>query len=129
MILWNKLWNPICAHDFWDNQYGAEKFCQKLGYNTGELSKIKKMYPVDKLIVGTCNKDDSWPICTEKNNLRELGTSLENDRVKTRCDKSNDDAIKIRCTGEIENVKNPSCQGILTLNIELKVTFEVKTCY
>ena len=28
LIFWDKVWSPICGHYFWDNQYGAKKFCQ-----------------------------------------------------------------------------------------------------
>ena len=30
-MYFDQLWNPICAHHFADNDFGAELFCRKLG--------------------------------------------------------------------------------------------------
>ena len=30
-MYFDHLWNPICAHHFADNDFGAELFCRKLG--------------------------------------------------------------------------------------------------
>ena len=65
----NGAWLPVCGRDFWDNNYGASLFCQKLDskYTYGLIVKIHIHYlhsvvgseAEDKGIeVGTCLKDD-----------------------------------------------------------------------
>ena len=65
----NGAWLPVCGRDFWDNNYGASLFCQKLDskYTYGLIVKIHIHYlhsvvgsdTEDKGIeVGTCLKDD-----------------------------------------------------------------------
>ena len=104
------MWSPLCGHYFWDNQYGAEKFCQKLGYPSGMHSgkPMQKSYPVDSFSLGTCLPEDKWPCCTGGENYFNVGTPALNGT----CEKSNDQAIVIKCFGDPKSVNNPSCNGI-----------------
>ena len=108
-IFWNDLWSPLCGHYFWENQYGATKFCQQLGYESGMHSgkPITKIYPVESFTLGKCLHDDEWPCCTGGENHFVSGRSLTNGT----CAKSNDQAMVIRCFGASINVMNPSCNG------------------
>ena len=110
LIFWDNLWSPLCGHYFWDNQYGAEKCCQKLGYPSGmHFGKpIQKTYPVDSFSVGTCLSEDKWPCCTGGENYFSAGRPALNGT----CDKSNDQAIVIKCIGGPKSANNPSCNGI-----------------
>ena len=113
MIFWNSLWTPICAHSFSDNRYGADKFCQKLGYPTGVLTKIERNFIMDKFMVGMFLKDDNWPSCTGRNNKMELGSTWKDCDGNLPCRKSNSTGIKIQCIGGSKYATSQSCKGIL----------------
>ena len=112
MIFWDSAWSPICAHSFGDNRYGADKFCQNLGYTTGILIKTERNFTADKFMVGLCLKDDVWPLCTGKDNMRIIGSTWKDCSGNLACGHSDTNAIKIQCSGESSFVKMQSCIGI-----------------
>ena len=112
MIFWDSVWSPICAHSFGDNRYGADKFCQKLGYTTGILMKIERNFTVDKFMIGLCLKDDVWPFCTGRDNVRKIGSKWKDCTGNLACGHSNTNGIKVQCSGESNFVKLQSCRGM-----------------
>ena len=47
---------PICGHYFWDNQYGVNLFCKKLGYDSGSFSgrDAGQKYYRESFRIGKC---------------------------------------------------------------------------
>ena len=68
-MFWEVSWSPICGHWFWDNQHGAEAFCQKLGFNGGRFNKVDGAYDEDAIEVGKCNSEERIDSCTAGNNF------------------------------------------------------------
>ena len=130
-IFWDNLWSPLCGHYFWDNQYGAVKFCQKLGYALGIHSgkPINRTYPVDSFSIGACLESDEWPSCTGGENYFTPGKAFTNGT----CEKSNNEAIMITCIGDKKYVNNPSCKGneigICTYLNPMKFKTRIWECY
>ena len=73
-IFWDNQWIPICGHWFWNNDIGASKFCEKLGYDSGTIQKSTEKYSRDSFGLGQCNNDDPWPYCTGGGNSMVVGT-------------------------------------------------------
>ena len=67
-IWFNDKWSPICGHYFWNNNYGATLFCQKLLNSTGASGSVKPSgIPLasDGIRVGKCtSQDNSLSSCT-----------------------------------------------------------------
>ena len=40
-VFFNHQWVPICGHWFWDNDEGANLFCQELGFEAGNIRRRK----------------------------------------------------------------------------------------
>ena len=104
MIFWDDAWAPICGHAFWNNQIGARKFCEKLGYESGQGSKTGGSYPIHAFSIGICRDNDIWPFCTGGNNLLKVQSAGEH------CGAGTTSAITINCTGGTEKRKI-SCGG------------------
>merc|ERR1712180_299941 len=65
----NGIWSPICGHWFWDNQKGANLFCQELigKLSTGIITSARNTLPLasNGFNVGRCNEnDESILACT-----------------------------------------------------------------
>ena len=71
-IFINEMWVPICGHYFWDNNHGAELFCQKLGYKSGQPG-AKSPLPSDGVKIGKCYYGDIWPNCSGGCNDHSIG--------------------------------------------------------
>ena len=79
-VFLNGKWSPICGHWFWDNDYGAELFCQKLDptYTHGTVTKRRdKPLESDGIRIGKClsgdiRGGDKWLGCT--GGCNDLGT-------------------------------------------------------
>ena len=96
-IYFNGQWVPICGHWFWENNIGADLFCQKLGFDSGEIKgKRSLQLPSDGLRVGKCNVGDSSVLqCTHEDcNQLELGGQCNNGGS---CAKGQKAAIYIDC--------------------------------
>ena len=71
-MYWNEQWTPICGHYFWDNNVGADLFCQKLGFSSGVLSsglwtdsdRSEVKLESDAIRIGKCAANDKWLNCT-----------------------------------------------------------------
>ena len=103
MIHWNNVWLPICGDGFWNNQYGATKFCQKLGYNSGTLTATKTKLPSAGFFVGTCLQNDNWDTkCTGGYNLYRIS-----------CKQGHTAGLTIKCSGLPFNAldSKSSCTG------------------
>ena len=107
MFFWHEQWSPICGHWFWDNNYGATTFCQKLGYNSGVVSGKRQRggrgkYEVDSIHIGRCHEgvpleECHWCIGTGN----ECSNCAANQRV----------AIKIKCDELVPTADESSCKG------------------
>ena len=61
-IWFNNKWSPICGHYFWENDYGATLFCQKLNsiYTFGKYKKRwDKPLASNGIRVGACASQDN----------------------------------------------------------------------
>ena len=101
-------WSPICGHHFWDNDYGAKAFCNKLGYNYGIVSRGGHgHYDQDAIEVGKCKAGEDINSCTAANNFYtntgwcKKGTENNGKGVK----------IMISCEGHSKGTKKTSCSG------------------
>ena len=106
LVFWNDKWSPICGHWFWNNQYGAELFCQKMGYTSGTLVNGIEVrggpYSRDAIRVGQCNNGDTLERCTGGCNEYEVGNG-----GCANCVAGEDVKIKIACQGG--STKSSSC--------------------
>ena len=113
MIFETDSWVPICGHFFWDDQIGANKFCQKLGYNSGNVSKIgSESYSVDAFKIGKCGKNDTLLECGEGCNDYDNSGRCNDDR-NLDCSAGQPVKIKISCEGNSSEIS--SCKGRLNL--------------
>ena len=112
MIFWTNSWVPICGHFFWNNHIGANKFCQRLGYDQGHVSGNGKgeSYSIDAFKIGKCNDDDNWLQCGGGCNDYDVGGTCSND-VNMDCSAGQLVKINITCEGNISETN--SCKGIL----------------
>ena len=101
MVCWNNYWSPICGHYFWNNNQGATKFCQRLGYSSGNLiNHVSGVYATDSFKIGECKRYDPWLRCTGGCNDYELGGHCKgNPHVK--CSAGQTVKISISCSGNI----------------------------
>ena len=77
-VFYNNRWTPICGHYFWNNNIGADLFCQQFnqGYLSGTINKgtvSEYTLNTDALKIGQCNKGDSWLGCTGGCNNLQVG--------------------------------------------------------
>ena len=84
-------WSPICGHNFWENNYGASLFCQKLNtsYTSGKVIRrfFKNFCQSDGIRVGGCTRlDNSLSSCTYPgtvgcNDLKVGGHGSNNSKI------------------------------------------------
>ena len=102
-MYWNGKLLPICGNDFWDDNVGADLFCQKLGYESGTVSKKAGPSELtdDALHIGKCQVGDTdLTACTGGNNDYV---------VSQHKDCNTDDVFTITCNGASD--KRRSCVG------------------
>ena len=115
-IYWDDLWSPICGTYFWDNNHGAEKFCQKLGYTSGTIShggsgwlgRASGSYGIDSFRIGRCNDNDAWPSCSGGCNDYKVGGTCSYWNT-AHCTAEQVVKIIISCTGGLP--RSSSCPG------------------
>jgi hypothetical protein len=99
-------WSPICGPWFWDNNYGATLFCQKLNskYSSGTVIKLTdKELKKDAVRVGRCNSNDQWLQCTGGCNDLGKGNGCAG------CGAGETGSIEIKChDGKIFNLTKPN---------------------
>ena len=118
-IFWSGAWFPICGHRFWDNQIGAQKFCNILGYQNGEQwgEETARSYEVDAFRVGKCEEADDWfQKCTGGCNDYKVGGRCSDDShfnliSPENCGKEARVAIKITCFPPKMPFLKSSCVG------------------
>ena len=121
-VFWNNHWSPICGHYFWDNQYGAKKFCEQLGcYSGGKVSPVfltkgssisthpmRQNYSVDAFKLGTCLANDKWGNCNGGCNDYSVGNHCINNK-NANC--AAGEPVGIRITCPCTCTKTSSCRG------------------
>jgi len=57
-------WRPVCGHWFWDNDNGATKACQELGYTAATIHKMSgETFTDGAVYVGKCNSGEIPGAC------------------------------------------------------------------
>ena len=100
---------PICGHYFWDNQYGVNLFCKKLGYDSGSFSgrDAGQKYYKESFRIGKCTSGDRLESCTGGcNDYRKGGECSNNNQAK--CYKTSGAKMTIKCSGG-SNHQTTSC--------------------
>ena len=110
-IFHNGTWTPICGHYFWDNSNGAKLFCQKLGYQSGQIDDRRISLPRDGIRIGKCNQRDIWPNCSENCNDKSIGGS---NLICGDCRSGAKAGIKINCCNVKECPKRDWSTSIWT---------------
>ena len=94
-------WSPICGHWFWDNNYGATLFCQKLNstYTYGIVNKTEIPLASDGIKVGKCtSQDTSLSSCTGGCNDLQVGGECSDD-ANSKCSVGQGAIVEIECFG------------------------------
>ena len=94
--------SPICGHGFWNNQYGADAFCQALGFTGGTLSKDRGKYQQDALMIGTCNRFDA---------IHQCDGGYNSYKFPGRCRVGNNVKVSVACDENISGSVLSSCSG------------------
>ena len=103
-VFWNGKWVPICGHNFWDNNHGANLFCQKLNsslFTSGIVTRTNQPLETDGLRIGSCLAQDKWLSCTNGGNfLEEEGLCVAGDvaSVEIECISDPSSARRRRAT-------------------------------
>ena len=110
-IYWDLKWHPICGHYFWDNNVGATLICNKIGYDSGVVSRVYgETYSADSFKIGMCNIHDNLSNCSGNCNDYRVGDycgnsnmkDIANGRPNARCGKSFGPKISIQCLNNTE---------------------------
>ena len=89
-------WSPICGHHFWDTDFGAQLFCQKLFSNnasTGQVIRTDKALEKNAIRIGKCLSNDTWLSCSGGCNDLGTGQGCSED-----CDANSPYSIEIKCS-------------------------------
>mgnify|MGYP006975447451 FL=1 len=95
------IWSPICGHWFWDNDFGATLFCQKLTSDptsTGYvIRRTDKPLEKDAIRIGNCLSNDQWLSCS--GGCNDLGTGQGNTNCADPyyCGANSPASIEIKC--------------------------------
>ena len=100
-MYWNEQWTPICGHYFWDNNVGANLFCQELGFSSGVVSSGTGIYSSrrlesDAIRIGKCAANDKWLKCTGGCNDLATGGHCSNNPY-AKCSAGELAGITIEC--------------------------------
>ena len=98
-IRFNDKWSPICGHYFWDNNYGATLFCQKLNstYHYGSVKNPGIPLASDGIRVGKCtSQDNSLSSCTGGCNDLQVGGECSNN-ANAKCGVGQGATVEIEC--------------------------------
>ena len=88
-------WVPICGQYFWNNNIGANLFCQEFGFEYGTLKNTHLTLPNDGLIIGKCEQRDAWLQCSGNCNNLQIGGFCGGEK----CTKGSKSGILIDCSG------------------------------
>ena len=98
-IWFNDKWSPICGHYFWDNNYGAALFCQKLNstYTFGSAKDSGIPLVGDGIKVGMCtSQDNSLSSCKGGCNDLQVGGHCSNNE-NGKCGDGQGGTVEIEC--------------------------------
>ena len=101
--------SPICGHGFWNNHYGADAFCQALGFTGGTLSKDRGKYEQDALFIGTCNSFDAIDRCAGGYNIYKFARTCRvgnNVKIFVACDDNTSGSVLSSCSGKTGKLDN-----------------------
>ena len=97
-VFLNGIWSPICGHYFWDTDFGAQLFCQKLTSNpasTGQvIRRTDKPLEKDAIRIGKCLSNDQWLSCS--GGCNDLGTGKGCNNIDN-CGANQPASIEIKC--------------------------------
>ena len=88
-------WVPICGQYFWNNNIGANLFCQEFGFESGTLKNTHLTLPNDGLNIGKCEQRDAWLQCSGNCNNLQIGGFCG----AGKCTKGSKSGILIDCSG------------------------------
>ena len=122
MVYNNDTWSPICGHYFWNNDNGANLFCQKLGYVNGTVTPKQtdlhtESYSVDSVRVGQCfHRNKDMMRCTGGcNDWKTGGVCYDNENAN--CSAGQKVKVRVFCTAA-QNSTAPkdkaTCTGTMT---------------
>ena len=105
-IMWRGRFWDICGNGFWNNDYGAELFCKKLGYEKGTIETIKgksgKATTRLSFHVGECTKSDTSLLkCTpdQKVSIMLTKNCTKGHHYRVHCN-GGSKGSKISCAGK-----------------------------
>ena len=100
-LQFNGKWSPICGHYFWDNDFGADLFCRKLGFTSGgtvigrKRGNGKFELSSDAIGIGRCSGSDNDIFkCSAGCNDLGLKSSCY---TASRCRSGEESGIRIQC--------------------------------
>ena len=98
-------WRPICGHYFWDNNVGANLFCQQLGHPSGLVKgKGNTTLPSDGFRVGKCldynHRTDEWLKCDGGCNDLDFDFDLGGACDAYKCNAGYPSYMEIECSNE-----------------------------
>ena len=94
---------PICGHGFWNNHYGADAFCQALGFTGGTLRKDRGKYQQDAVEIGICNPFNTIDRCDGGYNTYSFAGNCRvgnNVKVFIACDENTLGSVLSSCSGK-----------------------------
>ena len=105
-VYYNGKWSPICGHYFWDTTFGADLFCQQIGYPYGTVRRktaAGHALPLesDGIRIGKCTEFDTWPNCSGACNDLVIGGIYPEKCHGGSCRAGDLAGVKIECSGEI----------------------------
>ena len=103
-FFWNAKFYPICGHWFWDNEYGANSFCQKIGYKSGTIEETEKIYAEDAIRIGKCHAGEQLELCSGGCNDKGIGNGC------AECAAGESVGFTIKCDGYSQE-HSITCRG------------------
>jgi len=95
-VFLNGIWSPICGHWFWDTDFGANLFCQRLTSDPASTGQVfrrwDKRLEKDAIRIGKCLSNDKWLSCS--GGCNDLGTGQG---WCADCDANSLASIEIKC--------------------------------
>jgi len=93
-------YKPICGHFFWNNNNGADLFCQKLNYKRPYGQIISKFDTLqdDAVQIGECRSRDRWFYCSGSCNSKQVGAVCKAGAIDGYCNRGSSGGFQIRCS-------------------------------
>ena len=114
-VFLNGIWSPICGHWFWDTDFGANLFCQKLTSDPAStgyvIRRVDKPLEKDAIRIGKCLSNDKWLSCSGGCNNLGTGKGCNN---HDNCGAKQPASIEIKCNQD--QGKAAKCQKYVFQN-------------